>query len=245
MGYDFPVPYLKKEAIILSKITIGEYDKKLILLLDDGRLIEAIIRRARDVASKWGSVTEPYSHVQLELYERNNHFTITGIALLLYYSSIYRSFQCCVVADYIVETITLCTPLGCPETGLFNLVLSSLKGLNESIILPLSILISYMLNYLSILGYGLNLSYCHVCNKQIEDDCFFDVGYGSVVCSHCSYNGLLKIPFFAISVMRKLIEGDKVEMPSKLAKGLITLLSRIYLNRFDVQPKSSLHILEE
>ncbi len=243
-GYDIFVPYLKKEAIILSKAAVGEHDKRLTLLLDDGRLIEAKVRRARDVASKWGSVTEPVSHVRLELYERGNHFTITGIALVSYMSSIYRSFESCVVADYMIELVSLCTPFGCPETGLFDLVLSSFEAANDPLTPPLSALASYMLTYLSILGYSLNLNFCHVCGAPIEGDCFFDVACGSVVCGNCAGRGLVRLPFFALSAMRGLIEGADIEMPPKLAKGIVTLLSRVYKDRFEACPKSSLHILE-
>ena len=236
--------YTNHEALIIGKTPTAEHDKILNLLLEDGRRVEAKIRKARDTSAKWTSITEPVSLVELELYEKANRFTITSINLLEYFDGIYSDFIHCVASDYIFELIQGCTPYGCAEIGLFEITLESYRFLAKKELEPLSVLASYLLDFSNILGYGTNFYTCKTCGVRVESNCGFDVKTGQVVCSGCKLAQHLNIPDYALKAIQALGTSytNRLDLNPKLAFGVITLLERVIKDRFDFVPKSSYHL---
>lgn len=234
------MPYIKTKALIIGKKLHKEHDKNLLLLLEDGRKIEAKIRKARDTSAKWGAITEPVSCVEVDVYERAARFTITGIDIIKFYGQ--SSYKLMVAQEFICEVIDKTTPYSHSEEELFGTAVKALDALEIS---DLGTTIAWFLfEILRVNGYPLHVDTCVSCGANIETDACFDVATGSTVCRGCRTATSINFPYTAVSAVRKLeIEECKADIPKKMIQGLIKLELRILSARFDTNLRTSLHVL--
>lgn len=234
------MPYIKTKALIIGKKLHKEHDKNLLLLLEDGRKIEAKIRKARDTSAKWGAVTEPVSCVEVDVYERAARFTITGIDIVKFYGqSLYKLM---VAQEFICEVVDKTTPYSHPEEELFDTAIKALDALETS---DLGTTIAWFLfEILRINGYPLHVDTCVSCGASIDADACFDLSTGSAVCRSCKTANSINFPYTAVQAVRKL-ECDEcnADIPQKMALGLIKLELRILTARFETNLGTSLHVL--
>ena len=238
------MPYTKHCAIIVGRTLKGDSDKNLLLVLDDGRKVEASIRKARDSFARWSCITEPVSLVEVELYAKKNKNTIVSMQLKRFYANIPKNITSALAEALIFELIESMLPFDIPENCLFDSLNKTYQLLNMSSQNHFSVLVWFMSDFLSVMGYHLQTNSCQLCGSKIDSDCFFDIKRGSVLCHECSSKGMIPLPNFArkaISVL-EFVEPDGLSFDDKLAKGLIELFSRVIHNRFDINLKTSLHI---
>ena len=234
------MPYVKTKALIMGKKPVKEHDKLLTLLLEDGRRIEAKIRKARDTASKWGSVTEPVSLVEVEVYDRAGRYTITGINIEKYYGGL--DYNRMVAQEFVCEVIDKTTAYSFAENELFDLACRTFDALVSSFV-PI-VIASFMQEILAILGYPMHVSSCLFCADEITTDAYFDVSTGSVVCPKCKTENCIRFPLSAVSAVKELeSKGFQADLPDKMCKGLIQLELRIIAARFETNLSTSLHLL--
>ncbi len=233
------MPYIKTKALIIGKMPYKEHDKTLKLLLEDGRRIEAKIRKARDTGSKWGAVTEPVALIEVEVYERAGRFTITGISIDKFYQS--KDYPSMVAQEFVAEIIEKTTPYAFCEEEIFDVAKSAFDELETFD--KLTACTKFLLETLRIHGYNLNVSSCSGCGAGIDSDCFFDLATGSTVCKNCKTAHSIRFPMAAVEAVRQLEDHDLSEsMRPQMAKGLIELMLRIVSARFDARINTSLHL---
>jgi DNA repair protein RecO len=233
------MPYIKTKALIIGKKLHKEHDKNLSLLLEDGRRIEAKIRKARDTTAKWGSVTEPVSNVEVDIYDRAGKYTITGIENIKYYSQ--ASYSLMVAQEFVCEAIEKTTAYAHPEDGLFDTALSALDAIENG--KARIAVVWFLLELLQIHGYPVHVHSCLFCGAKIDSDCHFDVSTGSTVCKSCRTANCISFPMSAVKAVIELENnGLKAELPEKMARGLTKLMTRILSARFDANLATSLHV---
>jgi DNA repair protein RecO len=233
------MPYIKTKALIIGKMPYKEHDKTLKLLLEDGRRIEAKIRKARDTGTKWGAVTEPVALIEVEIYERAGRFTITGISIDKFYES--KDYASMVAQDFVAEIIEKTTPYGFCEEEIFGIAVTTFDDLERFD--KLTTCARFLLETLRVHGYNLNVSSCSGCGTGIESDCHFDLATGSTVCKNCLTAYSIRFPMTAVEAVKKLEEnGASVTLHPQMSKGLIELMLRIVSARFDAKINTSLHL---
>lgn len=234
-----PMPYIKTKALIIGKKLHKEHDKNLLLLLEDGRKIEAKIRKARDTSAKWGSVTEPVSEVEIDIYDRAGKYTITGIENINYFSQL--SYELMVCQEFICETIDKTTPYAHHEDGLYELARQTMENLES--LSKKEVLVCYLFNLLHLHGYNVHVHSCICCGSSIENDSYFDIQTGSTVCKNCKNAHCISFPLSAVNALKAIEdEGYNTKLPDKMSKGLLKLLLRILSSRFEVSFATSLHV---
>ncbi|NTU61098.1 MAG: DNA repair protein RecO [Caldiserica bacterium] len=234
------MPYIKTKALIIGKKLHKEHDKNLLLLLEDGRKIEAKIRKARDTSAKWGAITEPVSYVEVDVYDRAGRYTVTGIDIVKYFGQ--SSYKLMVAQDFICEVLDRTTPYTQAEEELFEVALKAFDALEK---FDLGTTIAwFLLEILRINGYPLHVETCVACGAEILNDACFDVATGSAVCRCCKTANSINFPYAAVQAVRNLgCEGCTADIPQKMALGLIKLELRILMARFETNLATSLHVL--
>ncbi|HOO97750.1 MAG TPA: DNA repair protein RecO [Caldisericia bacterium] len=235
--------HFKTNAIIYATKSFKDHDKFLSLMQEDGRRIDAKIRKARHTNTKWGSLTEPVSVVSLMLYEKSNHYTVTGISLIEHFESIDKDYKKMLACEVIAETINNTTPYGVAEDGNFDIVydiFSILDNTNDAI-LTINIFFSKII---LAAGYSIDLDYCGVCGSSIDNDCYFDVELGSTLCNNCHTPNRISLPNFARLALKDIIGGKLSTYDKKLMIGINILLERIVEHHFGFRSRCSLHLRE-
>lgn len=238
------MPYTKHNALIIGRTLKGDCDKTLLIVTDDGRKLEATIRKARDGTSKWACITEPVCEVEVELYMRKHKATIVSLKLVNFFSNITKLPSSAVAEAMIFEIVKSILPIDVPEENLYKSLLKAYSLLNNSGDNHLSVLAWFIFGFLYGIGYQVSMDFCSTCSEIIQGDAYFDINRGSAICKNCVSRGNINLPEFArkaISVL-EYVKPEGLSFDPKLSKGIIELFSRIIQNRFDVTLKTSLHV---
>lgn len=238
------VPYTKHKALLIGRTLKGDCDKTLLIVTEDGRKLEATIRKARDSTSKWACVTEPVCEVEVELYMRKHKATIVSLQLLKFFSNIPKTPSSAVSEAMIFEIVNAILPIDVPEDNLYESLRKTYNILNNPSENHLSVLAWFIFGFLFGIGYQLSMENCQVCGEKIEGDSYFDIKKGSAICASCVSRGNIHLPDFARKAISALeyVSPDGLSFDPKLSKGIIELFTRIIQNRFDVTLKTSLHV---
>lgn len=235
--------YFKTNAIIYAVKSFKDHDKFLSLMQEDGRRIDAKIRKARHTNAKWGSITEPVSAVSLMLYEKNNHYTVTGISLIKHFESINCDYRKMIASEVIAETINGTTPYGVAEDGNYDIVYDIYTILDS----PVDALHAVNIFYSKIVlaaGYSIDLTHCGVCGSLIDNYCYYDIELGSTLCKLCHSPNRIALPNFARLAFIDICNSSLSKYDKKLMIGINILLERIVEHHFGFRSKCSLHLRE-
>jgi DNA repair protein RecO len=125
------VKYQKLSGVIINRHVVKESDRFLtIYTLEEGK-ISVYARGVRSVKSKRGSQLDLFSHIRFELFEKNDHRTLTSVELLdghhvskTTLPNISRLFQ-------IGELVDLLTPEHDPHPEVYDLLVTALGSLSR------------------------------------------------------------------------------------------------------------------
>ena len=141
-------------GIVLSASTIGEYDKRVVLLTRENGRISAFARGARRPKSTLSAVTEPFCFGEFYVFRGRDSYTVEEVhpenffpALRTDLERLYRGMYFCEVADYFTRE-------GMPAAAELELLYRSLLALTGEDIPPELIRRIFELRMLAIAGYA-------------------------------------------------------------------------------------------
>lgn len=144
--------YQKLSGIIINRHVVKETDRFLTIYTQQEGKISVYARGVRSVKSKRGSQIDLFSHIKFELFEKNDHRTLTSVELLdghhvskTTLGNISRLFQ-------IGELIDALTPEHDPHPEIYELLVTALANLSR-FDTP-EYLIRFKKKLLDLLGYG-------------------------------------------------------------------------------------------
>jgi DNA repair protein RecO (recombination protein O) len=215
------VPNYRDEAVVLRTHKLGEVDRILTLLTRQHGQIRAVAKGIRKTTSRFGGRLEPFTIVDLQLYEGKNLDTVTQAEQLASYGTkIIEDYQRYTIASAIVEAAERLTREVSSEKH-YLLVVGALRSLAQTEIEPDQILDSYLLRSLSLSGWVPALDSCVSCGSAPT---VFSVQTGAVTCGACSIPGSISIGSDGISHMKNLIAGnwDEVAKVADLARKTVS-----------------------
>lgn len=203
------MPNYRAEAVVLRTHKLGEVDRILTLLTRQHGQIRAVAKGIRKTSSKFGGRLEPFTIVELQLYEGKNLDTVTQVEQLASYATqIVVDYQRYTIASAIVEAAERLTREVSSEKH-YLLVVGALRSLAQSEIEPDQILDSYLLRSLSLSGWVPSLAACVTCGVEPT---VFSVQTGAVTCASCSIPGSISLGPAGIQHMKNLLAGNWEEV---------------------------------
>lgn len=203
------MPNYRDEAVVLRTHKLGEVDRILTLLTRQHGQIRAVAKGIRKTTSRFGGRLEPFTIVDLQLYEGKNLDTVTQVEQLASYATkIIEDYQRYTIASAIVEAAERLTREVSSEKH-YLLVVGALRSLAQSDIDPDQILDSYLLRSLSLSGWVPSLTACVNCGAEPT---VFSVQTGAVTCATCSIPGSISLGTGGIDHMKNLLAGNWEEV---------------------------------
>lgn len=203
------MPNYRDEAVVLRTHKLGEVDRILTLLTRQHGQIRAVAKGIRKTTSRFGGRLEPFTIVDLQLYEGKNLDTVTQVEQLASYATkIVEDYQRYTIASAIVEAAERLTREVSSEKH-YLLVVGALRSLAQSEIDPDQILDSYLLRSLSLSGWVPSLTACVNCG---DEPTVFSVQTGAVTCASCSIPGSISLGTGGIDHMKNLLAGNWEEV---------------------------------
>ena len=203
------MPTYRDEAIVLRTQKLGEADRIVTLLTRQHGRVRAVARGVRKTTSRIGARLEPFSHVDVQLYEGRSLDSVNQVETIAAHGAV-------LAADYprwtagtaMLETAERLTPEERePSVQQFALLVSGLRSLVASEHDASLILDAYLLRSLAVAGWSPSFDDCARCGAEGPHRSF-SVASGGIVCQQCRPPGSASASAATVTLLGSLLSGD-------------------------------------
>jgi DNA repair protein RecO (recombination protein O) len=171
-------------GMVLSAATIGEYDKRVVLLTKERGKISAFARGARRPKSPLSASTEPFTFGEFYVYRGRDSYTVEQVEVKNYFPEIRKDLNHLYMALYFCELAGYFTREGIEATEELNLLYLSLRALFVPSIPENLVRYIYEFRMLAIEGEAPRIFSCIKCGKAEKLHHFY-VQEAGIVCDCC------------------------------------------------------------
>ncbi len=175
------------QGIVLRSYPFGEADRVVVLLSPNRGKLRTVAKGVRKTKSRFGGRLEPFTHVDLVLYEGRNLDTITQATIIEAFAHLRADLDRVVAAGTMVEVADLVAQEDEPTHRLFLLLQRGLRVLDAGDPHP-DLVTAYLLKAAEIIGVAPALEHCASCGRT-DDLHRFSFAAGGVVCERCRSSG--------------------------------------------------------
>ncbi len=210
----------RDDGIVLRTQNLGEADRIVTILARRTGRIRAVGKGVRRTKSRFGARLEPFTHVDLLLYEGRSLDVITQAETMRAYGEPLRSdYPRYTSGTAMLETAERFTPMEKePALRQFLLLVGGLRALGEGGHDPRLVLDAFLLRSLAVAGYAPALSECAVCGtpdqaagpgeQAAAGSRAFAIAAGGLTCRSCRPAGAATPSVRTIALMSALLRGD-------------------------------------
>lgn len=199
------------QGIVLRSYPFGDADRVVVLLSPNHGKIRTVAKGVRKTKSRFGGRLEPFTHVDLVLYEGRSLDTITQVAVLEPFPRLREDLDAVVAAGTMVEAADAVAQEGETSTRLFLLLQRGLKAL-EGGQRSQDLITSYLLKLADVVGVAPSLTRCASCGRP-DDLHRFSFGGGGSVCDRCSVDGAIRLRDGVTEYLATLAAAELMNLP--------------------------------
>jgi DNA repair protein RecO (recombination protein O) len=202
------MPSYRVEAIVLRTHKLGEADRIITFLTRERGKVRAVAKGVRRTKSKFGARLEPFSRVELLMYEGKNLDIITQAeSLNAYGQDLAIDYTLWTAGQTMLETAErLTSEESVAAEAQYLLLVGALRTLVSGEHNSTLILDAYLLRALSLAGYSPNLDACIICGAAGIQP-FFHVPSGGGLCFDHRVPGSVAPKKESIELMQSLLSG--------------------------------------
>ena len=172
------------QGMVLSAMSVGDYDKRVVLLTKELGKVAVFARGARRANSTLLASTRPFSFGTFFLYPGRDAYTLQSAEIKEYFAGLSNNMEALTYGCYFLEVADYYTREGNDETPMLNLLYMTVKALiNQKIENPLVKLI-FELRAMTINGVYPELFHCVSCGQEVEEGLFSMRDHG-IYCTEC------------------------------------------------------------
>ncbi|MGN6161553.1 MAG: DNA repair protein RecO [Marmoricola sp.] len=203
------MPVYSDEAVVLRTRKLAEADRIITLLTREHGVVRAVAKGVRRTSSKFGARLEPFTHVDLQLYEGRNLDTITqAVTKAPYGAAIGSDYERYTAASVMLETAErLVVEERQPALQQYLLLVGALRAMAGVEHKPGDILASFLLRSLAVAGYAPSFDGCARCGV-VGPHTAFHPAAGGVLCNDCRLPGSARPADGTITLLGALLAGD-------------------------------------
>jgi DNA repair protein RecO (recombination protein O) len=179
----------REQGVVLRSYKLGETDRIVNVLTSGRGKVRAVVKGVRRPGSRFGGRLEPFSHVDLQLYEGRGELDIVNQAeLLTSFAAVRADFALSACGSTMVEAADRVAQEDERSTRLLLLLLDGLRALARQPQHPSLVLDAYLLRLASVAGYHPYLEACAVCGRADGPHAFSPLA-GGLLCLSCAPAG--------------------------------------------------------
>jgi DNA repair protein RecO (recombination protein O) len=194
----------RTHAIVLRTRKVRESSKIVVFFTNKCGKISTIAKGSLKPKSKFGSSLELFNRSSIIFYKKENRdlHTLSHSETLEAYEGIKDDVFKLAHASVAGEMVERLMPTEEPNEALFGLLASVLAEISLAERSQLEVILSsYELKTLYLVGYGPELAGCVRCEKPVQEDAWFGLLSGGVLCADCRDKDLN-----ALSVSREALD---------------------------------------
>ena len=228
----------RDEGVVLRTQKLGEADRIITVLTRGHGRVRAVGKGVRRTRSKFGARLEPFSHVDLQLYEGRSLDVVTQAeSLAAYGEPIVTDYRAYTAGSAMLETAERLTAEERePALQLFLLLLGGLRALAGGSRDPGLVLDSFLLRSLAVAGYAPTFDACARCGAPGPHRSVA-VALGGSVCAGCRPAGSVTPAGPTLLLLRALLTGAWADAEAsdtrhrREASGVVAAYLRWHLER--------------
>jgi DNA repair protein RecO (recombination protein O) len=214
------------QGIVLRGYPFGEADKVVVLLSPNRGKVRAVAKGVRKTKSRFGGRLEPFTHVDVLLYEGRNLDTITQVSVVEAYSHIRNDLDRVLAGGTMVEAIDAVAQEEAGSHRQFLLLQRGLRALEAGPVHP-DLVSAFLLKLAGLVGVAPSLTMCAECGST-NNLTRFSLASGGVVCGLCSPDRGVKLRAGLTAHLAALTAADLGDLPpaSELSRDAIGITRR-------------------
>lgn len=232
------MPLYRDEAVVLRAQKLGEADRIVTLLTRAHGRVRGVARGVRKTTSRIGARLEPFSHVDVQLYEGRSLDTVTQVESLAAHGAVLSAdYPAWTAGTAMLEAAERLTPEERePSLQQYVLLVAGLRSLAAQEHDPSLILDAYLLRSLAVAGWSPSFDECARCGAPGPHRAF-SIATGGVVCADCRPAGSVTPSPLTLTLLGALLSGDWAtadesdERQRREASGLVAAFLQWHLER--------------
>lgn len=207
------MPLYRDEGVVLRTQKLGEADRIITVLTRSHGRVRAVGKGVRRTRSKFGARLEPFTHVDLQLYEgRSLDVVQQAETLASYGDEMAGDYGRYTSGTAMLETAERLTAEERePALQQFLLLVGGLRTLAGGSHAPGLVLDAFLLRSLAVAGYAASFDDCARCGRVPDVEVphvFFNIAAGGVVCAACRPSGSVAPVRETLVLLSALLTGD-------------------------------------
>jgi len=204
------------QGFILKKTDMGEADRLFTVYTKDFGKLELLARAVRKMKSKLRAGLEIFYLSEIEFIQGKAQKTLTDAILLDGFKNLRKDLARLAIARKIAEVFIGLVSGQEKDERLWRLLAETFKRLDAENVRPgvRDLIYHYFIwNFLSLLGYQLDLYHCSLCQRRlVPENIYFSPKEKGLICSNCQ--GKVKpgksfvLPLDVIKIIRMLLKKD-------------------------------------
>lgn len=175
-------------GMVLAVTSIGEYDRRVVILCRERGKIAVFARGARKPNSAFVGVTSPFSFGEFVVYEGRTSYTLVSASISNYFQELRTDVEGAYYGFYFMDLANYYAREANDETQMLKLLYQTLRAVGNPRLPNRLIRYIYELKTLCINGEAPQVFECTCCGNQSQDY-VFSVKKGGVVCPECRSSG--------------------------------------------------------
>ena len=174
---------ISDQGIVLRSFPFGEADRVVVLLSPNHGKLRTVAKGVRKTKSRFGGRLEPFTHVDVVLYEGRNLDTITQVSVIEAFPRLRADLDKVVTAGTLVEVADAVAQEQESAIRLFLLLQRGLRALDRGPLHP-DLLTAYLVKAAAVIGLAPAFDHCAGCGSS-ADLARFSFAEGGVQCERC------------------------------------------------------------
>jgi len=203
------VAVYREQGIVLRTYKLGETDRILHVLTQGRGKVRAVAKGVRKPGSRFGGRLEPYTHVDLQLYEGRTLDVVNQAEIITSFTSVREDYALSACGAAMVEAADRVAQEEERSLGLFLLLLTGLRTLADHPALPASVLDGYLFRLASVAGYHPYLEACAQCGAAGRH-AVFSIASGGTLCQRCAPPDAQFLDGAVLDLLEAFAAGDLI-----------------------------------
>lgn len=199
-------------GIVLRSYPFGEADRVVVLLSPHHGKLRTVAKGVRKTLSRFGGRLEPFTHVELVLYEGRNLDTITQVEVVAAFPRLRDDLDKLNAASLMVEAVDAVAQEKESSVALFGLLSDGLAALEAGPLHP-DLVTGFLLHLAGVVGVAPALEICASCGRA-DDLTRFSFSGGGVLCSQCQVESMVRLRAGLTDFLASLARSPLSELPA-------------------------------
>ncbi len=223
------------QGIVLRGFPFGEADRVVVILSPNHGKLRTVAKGVRRTMSRFGGRLEPFTHVDLVLYEGRNLDTITQVSVIEAFPALRSDLDRVLAAGSMVEAIDAVAQENESSLRAFLLLQRGLRSLEAGPVHP-DLVTAFLLGVADVVGVSPAFDHCAGCGRT-EGLARFSFADGGVLCERDQTPGAVPLRDGLTEYLARLVGADLAALPdadpsfSREAMGVVRRFLEYHLDR--------------